>query len=345
MSSQESSNWVDGSCLSTVIQTEYQATESDCVGQALKKMRNSDRKSGGEADCGATSGGGEETPKNAKNDNIVEVASHSGTSHSADTVIVAMMNMITIDGFRPQEIIERTNAKNCLEISTVSPVHTSTVKIWSHSDSAEMDPWELITMAIRDLHLSQIAPTSMNFFQAPNGMFGDFWKSKKCNVNLNRNNKNFDQNKNIFSTFSWTIPTVMATCDASPVQGTSMSENCLVVADFIVFWWSSIGFTTDNCSAPLSTRAGGGLQSIWNNILISKNIKSTMKKYSKKLKIFTWHDASWWVGWIPSSWNCWLGLRDDWCSWCDLWDWCYWCGWLCGLFWLDVGPIISLKIF
>ena len=208
-----------------------------------------------------------------------------------------------------------------------------------------MDPWELITMAIRDLHLSQIAPTSMNFFQAPNGMFGDFWKSKKCNENLNRNNKNFDQNKNIFSTFSWTIPTVMATCDASPVQGTSMSENCLVVADFIVFWWSSIGFTTDNCSAPLSTRAGRGLQSIWNNILISKNIKSTMKKYSKKLKIFTWHDASWWVGWIPSSWNCWLGLREDWCSWCDLWDWCYWCGWLCGLFWLDVGPIISLKVF
>ena len=105
MSSQESSNWVDGSCLSTVIQTEYQATESDCVGQALKKMRNPDRKSGGEADCGATSGGGEETPKNAKNDNIVEVASHSGTSHSADTVIVAIMNMITIDGFRSHEII------------------------------------------------------------------------------------------------------------------------------------------------------------------------------------------------------------------------------------------------
>ena len=111
-----------------------------------------------------------------------------------------------------------------------------------------------------------------------------FENQKKCNVNLNRNNKNFDQNKNIFSTFSWTIPTVMATCDASPVQGTSMSENCLVVADFIVFWWSSIGFTTDNCSAPLSTRAGGGLQSIWNNILKSKNIKSTMKKYSKNLR-------------------------------------------------------------
>ena len=70
-----------------------------------------------------------------------------------------------------------------------------------------------------------------------------------------------------------------------------------------------------------------------------------MKKYSKKLKIFTWHDASWWVGWIPSSWNCWLGLRDDWCGWCDSSDWCYWCGWLCGLFLLDVGPIISFKIF
>ena len=147
-----------------------------------------------------------------------------------------------------------------------------------------MDPWELITMAIRDLHLSQIAPTSMNFFQAPNGMFGDFWKSKKCNVNLNRNNKNFDQNKNIFSTFSWTIPTVMATCDASPVQGTSMSENCLVVADFIVFWWSSIGFTTDNCSAPLSTRASRGLQSIWNNILISKTSNQQWKNIQKNLR-------------------------------------------------------------
>ena len=45
------------------------------------------------------------TPKDAKNDNMVEVASHSGTSHSADTVIVAKMNLITIDGLRPKKLL------------------------------------------------------------------------------------------------------------------------------------------------------------------------------------------------------------------------------------------------
>ena len=169
----------DRSWISIIVVIENESRPRERIGHSVPKMIDAHWETERSPAWWATSCSSQKMAQKCPNDRCIEVAHHPGPAKARNSVHVSTKNSEYIGGFRRHKVPEIRTVMRCQKKSTVLTAGSPTVGVRGQVTCPKVEAYQIATVAIWKVDLLFFPPILVKFRHAPNGMLGNFEKSKK----------------------------------------------------------------------------------------------------------------------------------------------------------------------